>query len=60
MDRIRGPRDKHPSGKPGRRDERRDWPFRMPTEEPRTIGLRKDRGVTAIGFTANLVDDKEE
>lgn len=62
MNKIRGPREKHPSGRPIRRPYQRDWPHRLPQEDgPRILGLRKDRqSITAIGFTAGLVADDGE
>jgi hypothetical protein len=60
MERIRGPRDKHPSGRPIRREYKRGFADGYPNrDEPATQRLRKKEGsVNAVGFVANLtVDD---
>ena len=60
--RIRGPRDKHPSGKPIHRDNRRSYGDGYANrEEPKVVSLRSRGKVEAIGFTAHLVceDDYE-
>jgi hypothetical protein len=60
MERIRGPRDKHPSGRPIRRDNKRSYGDGYQNrDEPATQRLRKkEGGLNAVGFVANLtVDD---
>lgn len=58
---IRGHRDAHPSGKPIRKDQRRDWHDGYANrEEPKTVRLQQDSNVSAIGFTANLTTDYED
>lgn len=60
--RIRGPRDKHPSGRPIRPRPQREWPYRLPHEDgPRILSLRKDwQTTTAIGFTADLGAEEDD
>ena len=61
MDHIRGPRDKHPSGKPLRRDKKPGYADGYRNQDkPRTARLRSERKINAIGFTANLICDDEE
>lgn len=56
---FRGHRERHPSGKPIRADNKRVYAdgFRN-TDEPRTARLRREHRVEAIGFTARLSQDE--
>lgn len=60
-DQIRGQRDKHPSGKPIRRVERRTYGDGYANrKEPKTARLRTKDKVAAIGFMAHLSRDEDE
>jgi len=61
MDRFTGHRDKHPSGKPIRRVERRSYGDGYANrEEPKVARLRVKNQVEAIGFMAHLSRDEGE
>lgn len=62
MNQIRGQRDRHPSGKPIRRDKKTGWQDGYRVQDgPRLPSLQRDRhNIEAIGFTANLVQEDEE
>jgi hypothetical protein len=52
---------RHPSDKPIRRDRETRLGFtRRPHDEPLTPGLRRREGASAIGFLADIANDREE
>jgi hypothetical protein len=60
MDQIRGPRERHPSGKPIRKEKRSPCVDGFANRDGyKSVRLRADKTVNAIGFTANLISDDE-
>jgi hypothetical protein len=57
----RGVRERHPSGRPIRRENRRTYQDGYRNEDgPRTVRLRRDRNTQAIGFFADITADQQE
>lgn len=59
---IRGPREKHPSGRPIRGRNRRERPAsgERRSDEPLTAGLRRKDLSSAIGFVTTFSDDEPQ
>jgi len=58
---IRGPRDKHPSGRPGSVSIKKARPYLGFNDDYYTPRMRQRTLPGAIGFTAGLVrDDKDD
>jgi hypothetical protein len=59
---IKGPRDRHPSGRPIRNNTRRDFPGSSVRNDdtPMVPGLRRKNATEAIGFLANRPTDEDD
>lgn len=61
VNRIAPPREKHPSGKPLRRDERRSYGDGYANrDEPKTARLRQKHNTEVIGFVTDFLTDDDD